>query len=327
MDHFVPPQSDVIPQSPSTPEFSTQDGAPAFSRSTMFGDDDDSYNDGASGDGVTKEQQNSTDDIFASSSLSSSQTTTSGTTETEVVTSATDVTAVSKTSVDDEATIEASTSRTRTISSSASSPADLCSSGDASAAAGAEVESLTTSTTAATNNSGVVNENEVTSLSSGVGDVTSSTTAKLTVDCEADATATATATTSTTAKDPPTRVVIGRQQEPEVPAHLFRFMPCERDGRDVGAHSEYLPESGHGCGDAEEAVLDLQDIRYLALDWKNNDKARPYVMLQSKELVSIGVAVCDAAVKRACGCWRDVLLTLYMLPHCNHCVLQKRCCM
>ena len=37
---------------------------------------------------------------------------------------------------------------------------------------------------------------------------------------------------------------------------------------------------------AGEEPLDLSNVFYLAMDWKNNEKCKPYVMVQSKELVS-----------------------------------------
>ncbi len=40
-----------------------------------------------------------------------------------------------------------------------------------------------------------------------------------------------------------------------------------------------------------EEPLDLSDVSYLAMDWKNREKCRPYVLVQSKELVSSTAAV------------------------------------
>ena len=106
----------------------------------------------------------------------------------------------------------------------------------------------------------------------------------LTIDC---ASTTASATTaevkdnnSAAVKEtPPTRLVIGRQQEPEVPAHLFQLKPCDKDGRDYDTSDAYLTDGG-------DDVLNLSAVRYLGLDWKNDEKSRPYVLVQSKRLVS-----------------------------------------
>ena len=51
-----------------------------------------------------------------------------------------------------------------------------------------------------------------------------------------------------------------------------------------------------------EEPLDLSNIFYLAMDWKNNPKCKPHVLAQSKELVCL-----------VSGCF----CTLEIIPHCK----------
>ena len=64
-----------------------------------------------------------------------------------------------------------------------------------------------------------------------------------------------------------------------MPAHLFQLKPCDKDGRDYDTSDAYLTDDG-------DDVLNLSAVRYLGLDWKNDEKSRPYVLVQSKRLVS-----------------------------------------
>ncbi len=46
-----------------------------------------------------------------------------------------------------------------------------------------------------------------------------------------------------------------------------------------------------------EEPLDLSNVYFLAMDWKNQEKCKPYVMVQSKDLVSINTLHVDNLFK------------------------------
>ena len=73
-------------------------------------------------------------------------------------------------------------------------------------------------------------------------------------------------------------MVLGRQQDPEKPAPQFVLKPCDRDGL-VGRGSKALQDAG-------EEALELEGVAYLGMEWKNSEKVRPCVQVESKELVS-----------------------------------------
>lgn len=84
---------------------------------------------------------------------------------------------------------------------------------------------------------------------------------------------------STPPSDPPTRVVMGRQQDPESPAPQFRLVPTDKDGLVLKGRQASLSDSG-------EEPLDLDGVYYLNMEWKNRDRDKPCVRAETKNVVS-----------------------------------------
>ena len=73
-----------------------------------------------------------------------------------------------------------------------------------------------------------------------------------------------------------TQYVMGRPQEVLQKDQIaFRVRTVSGDGTRSFAELEDLGED----------PLDLNNVRFISMDWKNLDKCRPYVMVQSKDLV------------------------------------------
>jgi len=83
----------------------------------------------------------------------------------------------------------------------------------------------------------------------------------------------------------PTKYVMGRRQNDELLIdHLFYMKPVGKDGKGLSG-----PE-GHRLEDKGDEPLELTNVYYLALDWKNHEKYSSSCMVQSKPLVcSLGL--------------------------------------
>ncbi|CAH1784497.1 unnamed protein product [Owenia fusiformis] len=80
-------------------------------------------------------------------------------------------------------------------------------------------------------------------------------------------------------KNVPVKMVLGIQQNVvERPVPLFFLKPCDKEGRGLqGPIGERLEDKG-------DELLDLNGKPFIAMDWKNNEKWKHYVLVQTKEL-------------------------------------------
>ncbi len=75
-----------------------------------------------------------------------------------------------------------------------------------------------------------------------------------------------------------TGFVVGTQQDVGDSPPLFYLTPIDKDGRNLrGIQTVPLEDKG-------EEPLDLEGITFLAVDWKNHRKYKPYALVKSKEL-------------------------------------------
>ncbi|XP_078597209.1 ubiquitin carboxyl-terminal hydrolase 19-like isoform X2 [Branchiostoma floridae x Branchiostoma japonicum] len=80
--------------------------------------------------------------------------------------------------------------------------------------------------------------------------------------------------------EPKMAVVHGQQQDPPPERDILPFFlkPCNERGQGkVGRDGERLQDQGN-------VPLDLSDLTYLAMDWRNHEKSKNYVLVQSKQL-------------------------------------------
>ncbi|XP_066283408.1 ubiquitin carboxyl-terminal hydrolase 19-like [Branchiostoma lanceolatum] len=80
--------------------------------------------------------------------------------------------------------------------------------------------------------------------------------------------------------EPKMAVVHGQQQDPPPERDILPFFlkPCNERGQGkVGPDGERLQDQGN-------VPLDLSDLTYLAMDWRNHEKSKNYVLVQSKLL-------------------------------------------
>ena len=271
---FTPPQSDSVPPSPLTPETTAADSlkhAPAFSKATMFNGSD--GDDSGSDENVT--QKIGSDDAKAEASP------------------------------ERPAHISPLPQRRRLLSNSSSSPANLGRLRSGSDTADVTTDDVSTDAVTSPSLEGRGNGDEAntedvasdviktTSVavtadgdSNDSADVTlddkkkEDLTSQLTVDCSSATTTTATTATTAAALQnghTPTRVVIGRQQDPEGPVRYFKLFPSNASGARLDGVT--------ALEDLGDQTLDLSD-NYLALEWRNDERSRPYVLVRSKNLVS-----------------------------------------
>ncbi|KAI8511089.1 Ubiquitin carboxyl-terminal hydrolase 19 [Branchiostoma belcheri] len=80
--------------------------------------------------------------------------------------------------------------------------------------------------------------------------------------------------------EPKMAVVHGQPQDPPPERDILPFFlkPCNERGQGkVGPEGERLQDQGN-------SALDLSDLTYLAMDWRNHEKSKNYVLVQSKQL-------------------------------------------